>query len=150
MAVTRTEIPVKHWCKIISPKTPFNEIPMYSWKCIDVIRRALLISFSDSAKMLMPWWLEWALNQKINRQHTADHWCSTKRSITNCASQLTRLLTELYSDSFHAVLTLSNGPAICLCCIKQQRLLLTIDLMEHRNFQEKRNSFHDRFTHKNS
>ena len=56
-------------------------------------------------------------------QHTANHWCCSKRSITNCSGELpgttrlSRLHNELFSDSFHAVIAWISRPAKCQCCI---------------------------------
>ena len=44
--------------------------------------------------------------------------CAIVRArVQQCRTKLTPLRTELYSDSFHALLALRYGPAKCQCCI---------------------------------
>ena len=53
-----------------------------------------------------------------------------RASVQQGSTKLKRLGIELYSDSFHAVLDLSRGPA------KQQYCITTVTIDNQRNFNE--------------
>ena len=47
-----------------------------------------------------------------------------RTSVQQDSTRLRRLLTELFSDSFHAVLALSPGPAKYQCCITTLKVVV--------------------------